>query len=95
MFMRVTKYFSISGCLLSPHSRNTQANSWTGIFRQPGIQEFQSCVICFTALSTVTAIDVGLIAALIAVVIIGAVKIVGTDLTTTFTSIGTALAGAA
>jgi pilus assembly protein Flp/PilA len=45
--------------------------------------------------ASVTAIEYGLIAALIAVVIIGAVKIVGTDLTTTFTSIGTALAGAA
>jgi Flp pilus assembly pilin Flp len=31
---------------------------------------------------------------LIAVVIIAAVKTVGTDLTTTFTSVGTALAGA-
>jgi pilus assembly protein Flp/PilA len=43
----------------------------------------------------VTAIEYGLIAALIAVVIITAVKAVGTDLTATFTSIGTALAGAA
>ncbi len=42
----------------------------------------------------VTAIEYGLIAALIAVVIISAVKIVGTDLTTTFTNIGTALSGA-
>jgi pilus assembly protein Flp/PilA len=43
--------------------------------------------------SGVTAIGYGLIAALIAVVIISAVKVVGTDLTTTFTTIGTALAG--
>jgi len=41
----------------------------------------------------VTAIEYGLIAALIAVVIIAAVKAVGTDLSATFTSIGTALAG--
>ena len=34
--MQVTKYFYISGCLLSPHSSNTQANTWTGIFKQPG-----------------------------------------------------------
>jgi pilus assembly protein Flp/PilA len=39
----------------------------------------------------VTAIEYGLIAALIAVVIIAAVKAVGTDLQATFTSIGTAL----
>jgi pilus assembly protein Flp/PilA len=45
--------------------------------------------------SGVTAIEYGLIAALIAVVIIVAVQTVGTDLTATFTSIGTALAGAA
>jgi pilus assembly protein Flp/PilA len=43
--------------------------------------------------SGVTAIEYGLIAALIAVVIISAVKVVGTDLTTPFTTIGTALAG--
>ena len=43
--------------------------------------------------SGVTAIEYGLIAALIAVVIITAVKTVGSDLVTTFTSIGTALAG--
>jgi pilus assembly protein Flp/PilA len=45
--------------------------------------------------SRVTAIEYGLIAALIAVAIIVAVTTVGTDLTATFTSIGTALAGAA
>jgi len=39
----------------------------------------------------VTAIEYGLIAALIAVVIIAAVKTVGTDLTATFTSVATAL----
>jgi pilus assembly protein Flp/PilA len=43
--------------------------------------------------SGVTAIEYGLIAALIAVVIISAVKIVGTSLNTTFTSVSTALAG--
>jgi pilus assembly protein Flp/PilA len=42
----------------------------------------------------VTAIEYGLIAALIAVVIIGAVTIVGTQLKTVFTSIGTALTNA-
>jgi pilus assembly protein Flp/PilA len=41
--------------------------------------------------SGVTAIEYGLIAALIAVVIIGAVTAVGGDLQTVFTSIGTAL----
>jgi pilus assembly protein Flp/PilA len=41
--------------------------------------------------SGVTAIEYGLIAALIAVVIISAVKAVGTDLTTTFNNIATAL----
>ena len=39
----------------------------------------------------VTAIEYGLIAALIAVVIIASVTIVGTQLKTTFTKIGTAL----
>ena len=43
--------------------------------------------------SGVTAIEYGLIAALIAVVIIGAVTAVGTNLSTTFTSISGALAG--
>ncbi len=43
--------------------------------------------------SGVTAIEYGLIAALIAVVIIVAVTSVGTDLSATFTSIATALAG--
>ncbi|MGH6847927.1 MAG: Flp family type IVb pilin [Methylocella sp.] len=43
--------------------------------------------------SGVTAIEYGLIASLIAVVIITAVKLVGTDLTATFTSISTALSG--
>ncbi|MGH6847929.1 MAG: Flp family type IVb pilin [Methylocella sp.] len=43
--------------------------------------------------SGVTAIEYGLIAALIAVVIIVAVQLVGTDLTATFTSISTALSG--
>jgi pilus assembly protein Flp/PilA len=41
--------------------------------------------------SSVTAIEYGLIAALIAVVIITAVKAVGSDLSTTFNSIATAL----
>lgn len=40
----------------------------------------------------VTAIEYGLIAALIALVIAGAVVTVGTDLNTTFTNIGTCLA---
>jgi pilus assembly protein Flp/PilA len=43
--------------------------------------------------SGVTAIEYGLIAALIAVVIIVAVTAVGTDLSATFTSVATALAG--
>ena len=38
--MRLTKYFYISGCLLSPNSSNTQANTWTGIFRQPEFRSF-------------------------------------------------------
>ncbi|MGX6567869.1 Flp family type IVb pilin [Cupriavidus necator] len=42
----------------------------------------------------VTAIEYGLIAALIAVVIIGSVQIVGTQLDATFTAIGTALTAA-
>jgi len=41
--------------------------------------------------SGVTAIEYGLIAGLIAVVIIGAVTTVGTDLTAKFTAIATAL----
>jgi pilus assembly protein Flp/PilA len=41
----------------------------------------------------VTAIEYGLIAALIAVVIIVAVTAVGTDLSAVFTSVGAALAG--
>jgi len=44
--------------------------------------------------SGVTAIEYGLIAALIAVVIIAAVTTVGTNLTTVFTTIGTKLASA-
>jgi pilus assembly protein Flp/PilA len=39
----------------------------------------------------VTAIEYGLIAALIAVVIIGAITLVGTKLTSTFTSVSTSL----
>ncbi len=42
----------------------------------------------------VTAIEYGLIAALIAVVIIAAVRIIGTQLSTTFGKIGTALSTA-
>jgi pilus assembly protein Flp/PilA len=38
-----------------------------------------------------TAIEYGLIAALIAVVIIGALQVIGTNLTTKFTAVGTAL----
>jgi pilus assembly protein Flp/PilA len=44
--------------------------------------------------SGVTAIEYGLIAALIAVVIITAVGLVGTELTDTFTTISTKLAAA-
>jgi pilus assembly protein Flp/PilA len=44
--------------------------------------------------SGATAIEYGLIAALIAVVIIGAVTLVGSDLTTIFTGIATALSNA-
>lgn len=43
----------------------------------------------------VTAIEYGLIAALIAVVIIGGVTLVGTALDTTFTEISTCLTGGA
>jgi pilus assembly protein Flp/PilA len=45
--------------------------------------------------SGATAIEYGLIAALISVVIIGAVRLVGQNLTATFTAVQTALAGAA
>ena len=41
----------------------------------------------------VTAIEYGLIAALIAVVIIASVRLVGTNLVTVFTAVSTALAG--
>jgi pilus assembly protein Flp/PilA len=41
--------------------------------------------------SGATAIEYGLIAALIAVVVITAVKLIGTNLTTTFNSVATAL----
>jgi pilus assembly protein Flp/PilA len=41
-----------------------------------------------------TAIEYGLIAALISVVISGAITAVGTQLTTTFTAVSTALSGA-
>jgi pilus assembly protein Flp/PilA len=44
--------------------------------------------------SGATAIEYGLIAALVSVVIIGAITAVGTQLTTTFTAVSTALAGA-
>ena len=43
----------------------------------------------------VTAIEYGLIAALIAVVIIGAVTVVGTQLKSTFNDVATALGGTA
>ena len=43
----------------------------------------------------VTAIEYGLIAALIAVVIIGAVTVVGTQLKSTFNEVATALGGTA
>lgn len=43
----------------------------------------------------VTAIEYGLIAALIAVVIIGAVQLVGGNLTTVFTNVATRLVGGA
>lgn len=43
----------------------------------------------------VTAIEYGLIAALIAVVIIGATTVVGTSVCATFNSVATALGGAA
>ena len=42
----------------------------------------------------VTAIEYGLIAALVAVVIIGALQILGTELDTTFTSVSNAMQGA-
>jgi pilus assembly protein Flp/PilA len=41
--------------------------------------------------SGATAIEYGLIAALIAVVIIGAVQVVGTSLSTTFTTVSTSI----
>jgi pilus assembly protein Flp/PilA len=41
--------------------------------------------------SGATAIEYGLIAALIGVVIIGALRVIGTNLNTTFTTIGTEL----
>jgi len=44
--------------------------------------------------SGVTAMEYGLIAALVAVVIIGAVTTVGTNLSNTFSTIATALSGA-
>jgi len=44
--------------------------------------------------SGATAIEYGLIAALIAVAIIGALQLVGTNLSTTFNSVATNLAGA-
>jgi pilus assembly protein Flp/PilA len=43
--------------------------------------------------SGATAIEYGLIAALIAVVIITALTTIGSNLTTSFTSVGTSLAG--
>lgn len=42
----------------------------------------------------VTALEYGLIAALIAAVIIGAVKTLGDNVKTTFTNVGTAMTGA-
>ncbi len=43
--------------------------------------------------SGATAIEYGLIAALIAVVIIGSVRLLGTELTTTFGTVSTAISG--
>jgi pilus assembly protein Flp/PilA len=69
----------------------------TGVRRaEPGVSITHTLFLPFLDdHSGVTAIEYGLIAALIAVAIIVAVTTVGTDLTATFTSIGTALAGAA
>ncbi|MGY6643955.1 MAG: Flp family type IVb pilin [Salinarimonas sp.] len=44
--------------------------------------------------SGATAIEYGLIAALIAVVIIGALQLLGTELTNTFGTVSTAISGA-
>ncbi|MCU0895334.1 MAG: Flp family type IVb pilin [Rhodospirillales bacterium] len=44
--------------------------------------------------SGATAIEYGLIAALVSVVAIGAMRVIGENLTTTFTSVGTSLAPA-
>lgn len=48
----------------------------------------------FAEESGATAIEYGLIAALIAVVIIGALQLLGDELTTTFTAVDTALKAA-
>lgn len=45
--------------------------------------------------SGATAIEYGLIAALIAVVIIGSVRLLGTELSTTFGTVSTAIGGGA
>jgi pilus assembly protein Flp/PilA len=58
------------------------------------MSNFVSAVKAFAADENgVTAIEYGLIAALIGVAIAAAAKTVGTDLTTLFTSIGTKLTG--
>ncbi|MBU1346053.1 MAG: Flp family type IVb pilin [Alphaproteobacteria bacterium] len=44
--------------------------------------------------SGATAIEYGLIAALIAVVIIGAVQVLGTNISTAFTTVATSIGGA-
>jgi pilus assembly protein Flp/PilA len=66
---------------------------WTGTFKQSGTLNMRNLLHRFLDdQSGVTAIEYGLIASLIAVVIITAVKLVGTDLTATFNAIAANLA---
>jgi pilus assembly protein Flp/PilA len=52
---------------------------------------FKATALLLSDDSGATAIEYGLIAALISVVVITAVKLIGTNLTTTFNSVATAL----
>ena len=72
----------------APASKGWERQQNRIVFMRPMLQNFLSDE------GGATAIEYGLIAALISVVIIVAITSVGTQLSTTFTSVSTALSGA-
>jgi pilus assembly protein Flp/PilA len=64
-------------------------------FKQEDLMKLRSITRIVSDESGATAIEYGLIAALVSVVAIGAMKTIGTNLSATFTKVGTDLAPAA